>query len=475
MKKYLLSTFLIVSGLSVAFGQTQEITQKRFTSKDRKFNDWSISAFGGASLIQNSDLVSWQGPGLKNLAPGYEYSFSVNKQITHAFGLGIQYQGGRTRQKGTIQDNYLSNYSGKAWGKTSYQGISLMGDLNLSNLLRRVDNKSPFVWALHAYAGFGFIGYTAKRDHYNGSGSNLVTVTKQSLDDKSFYSQVGLGIRRKLSNHFDVEFKSMYTITGDDEFDASGKAVPGYWTAADTEESVSDNFFTFSLGVHYKIGKHPEALQWFSPTNIKAATVINNEDKLFECIDKDNDGVCDQWDKCLDTPPGVRVDGSGCPLDSDGDGIPDSEDKCPTIAGPASNGGCPEKIVRISGADVATIITKAIEGIEFNYNSDVIREVSYAKLNNAVDVLLANPDLKFYVEGHTDAAGGAEYNLKLSERRANSVVRYLVNKGVKAENLKPIGLGKSDLKWPECNPVTNCPPWKNLENRRVVFKEIVEQ
>lgn len=471
MRKYLLSTFLCFSGIVSVFGQVQEPKQKHFTNKDKKFNDWSISIFGGANALQNSDLVSWYDTDFKQLTPGYQFKFQVNKQITHAFGLSLQYEYGKTRQKGKIMDEHESGYSGIALGRTQYHGVSVLGDLNLSNLLRRVDNTSPFNWALHAYAGVGFLGYDAKRDNYWGSGSNLVTVTKQDIDDKSFYAQVGWGLRRKLSKRFDVEFRNMYIITGDDEFDASGKKFPGYWTAADREESVSDNLITVSLGLHYKFGKHPEALQWYSPIS-SATTVVNGEPKLFECVDKDNDGVCDQWDKCLDTPEGAKVDGSGCTLDSDGDGIPDSEDKCPTIAGPLANGGCPEKLVRISGADVATIVTRALEGVDFNYNSDVIREVSYVKLNNAAEVLLANPDLKFSVEGHTDAAGGAEYNLKLSERRANSVIRYLVNKGVNPANLVAVGMGKSDLKWPECNPVTSCPPWKNLENRRVVFKEI---
>jgi len=91
-------------------------------------------------------------------------------------------------------------------------------------------------------------------------------------------------------------------------------------------------------------------------------------------------------------------------------------------------------------------------------------------LNAAFDILQAHPSYKFYVEGHTDAAGSVAYNQDLSERRAASVVRYLVNKGIPATQLVPVGKGESDLKHPECDPVSNCPAWKNLENRRVVFK-----
>lgn len=467
MKKLL---YLLILGSLTTVSAQNSYDEKPFNNSKKEFNDWSVSAFGGTSLMQNSDLTSWFGG---YMTPGYDVQIQINKQISHAFGLSVQYQLGQTRQKGNIDDQVLSKYSGYAWGKTKYQAVTLLADINASNLLRRVDNKTEFKWAMHLYGGVGFLGYKAFRDHYNGSGSEFVQVTPtQKIADKSVFSQVGAGLRYKINDKFDVEARAMYVMSGDEEFDGSGKPMPyhnsGGVTAADTEEGRDDNMVTFSFGIHYKIGKHKDALQWVSPLN--RPTVV--PPTPFECIDADKDGVCDQWDKCLDTPEGIRVDGSGCSLDSDGDGVPDSEDKCPTIPGPPTNGGCPEKLVRISGEDVATRINAYLEGIEFDYNSDRIREQSYDKLNHAAEVLLANPDFKFVVEGHTDAAGGVDYNQKLSDRRAASVVRYLANKGVDTTKLSSIGKGKSDLKWPECNPVTNCPAWKNLENRRVVFKEI---
>ncbi len=356
-----------------------------------------------------------------------------------------------------------------SWREKCQVFKNLYNDINASNLLRRVDNQTPFRWAIHLYAGVGLLGYKAFRNNFNGSGSDFALVWEEKISDKSMYAQVGSGLRYRLSDRFDIEARVMYVMTGDEEFDGSGDPLIGYSTAADTNPGRQDNMITGSIGLHYKIGRHKDALQWVSPLNhIKPAV----EQKPFECIDEDQDGVCDQWDKCPGTPIGIRVDGSGCPLDSDGDGVPDSVDKCPTIPGSPLNGGCPEKVLRISGEDVATTINAYLEGIEFDYNSDRIREQSYDKLNHAVEVLLANPDFKFIIEGHTDAAGGADYNQKLSERRANSVLRYLANKGVDTTKLSSVGKGKSDLKWPECNPVTNCPAWKNLENRRVIFKEI---
>lgn len=58
--------------------------------------------------------------------------------------------------------------------------------------------------------------------------------------------------------------------------------------------------------------------------------------------DADMDGVSDNKDKCPDTPAGVAVDASGCPIDTDGDGVADYIDDCPTVAGLTSLKGCPD-------------------------------------------------------------------------------------------------------------------------------------
>jgi OOP family OmpA-OmpF porin len=59
--------------------------------------------------------------------------------------------------------------------------------------------------------------------------------------------------------------------------------------------------------------------------------------------DGDGDGVKNKIDKCPSTPPGVLVDGTGCPLDTDKDGVADYLDKCPTIPGTADMNGCQDK------------------------------------------------------------------------------------------------------------------------------------
>jgi outer membrane protein OmpA-like peptidoglycan-associated protein len=87
--------------------------------------------------------------------------------------------------------------------------------------------------------------------------------------------------------------------------------------------------------------------------------------------------------------------------------------------------------------------------ITFDYNSANISAKSLASVQ-ALGRALTNPDLKgstFIVAGHTDAAGSDSYNQDLSERRADSIKRYLVDKfGIAGADLVTVGYGKSKLK-----------------------------
>jgi outer membrane protein OmpA-like peptidoglycan-associated protein len=115
--------------------------------------------------------------------------------------------------------------------------------------------------------------------------------------------------------------------------------------------------------------------------------------------------------------------------------------------------------------EIATIVKdkpKIDLEINFDYNSADISAKSMPSVQ-ALGRALTNPDLKgstFVVAGHTDAAGGEAYNQDLSERRADSIKKYLVDKyGIAGSDLVTVGYGKSKLKDAE-NPLSEV-------NRRV--------
>ncbi|HEX4768244.1 MAG TPA: OmpA family protein [Lichenihabitans sp.] len=104
--------------------------------------------------------------------------------------------------------------------------------------------------------------------------------------------------------------------------------------------------------------------------------------------------------------------------------------------------------------EIATIVQdkpKIDLEINFDYNSADVSAKSLPSVQ-ALGRALTNPNLKgstFVVAGHTDAAGGEEYNQGLSERRADAIKRYLVDKfGIAGSDLVTVGYGKSKLKDP---------------------------
>jgi outer membrane protein OmpA-like peptidoglycan-associated protein len=128
--------------------------------------------------------------------------------------------------------------------------------------------------------------------------------------------------------------------------------------------------------------------------------------------------------------------------------------------------------------EIATIVKdkpKIDLEINFDYNSADISAKSMPSVQ-ALGRALTNPDLKgstFVVAGHTDAAGGEAYNQDLSERRADSIKKYLVDKyGIVGTDLVTVGYGKSKLKDP-ANPlaeVNRRVQVVNMENKATASK-----
>ncbi|HHP7238847.1 OmpA family protein, partial [Longibacter sp.] len=82
-------------------------------------------------------------------------------------------------------------------------------------------------------------------------------------------------------------------------------------------------------------------------------------------------------------------------------------------------------------------------GIRFDVDSAQLRAGSATVLREVLSLLNEQPDLRLVIEGHTDAVGAEAYNETLSQRRAQSVVRWLTERGIDADRLKAVGYGES--------------------------------
>jgi OOP family OmpA-OmpF porin len=179
-------------------------------------------------------------------------------------------------------------------------------------------------------------------------------------------------------------------------------------------------------------------------------------------LDNDGDGIKDVVDKCpLDPEDADKFeDEDGCPdLDNDKDGLSDKIDKCPIEFGVAPD-GCPKKYTNV-------VVTKTKieikQTIFFEFNKATIKRVSFGLLNEVAQAMKDNPTIKVEIQGHTDSVGRDRSNLKLSQKRAESVKAYLTKQGVDFQRMVPKGYG-------ETVPIAdNRTKDGRAENRRVEF------
>ena len=112
-----------------------------------------------------------------------------------------------------------------------------------------------------------------------------------------------------------------------------------------------------------------------------------------------------------------------------------------------------------------------LENIHFGFNSAELSDQVKAYLDSTLlIVLLDNPEIKIEVSAHTDSKGADEYNKKLSQKRANSVVAYLQSKGIDPKALVSVGYGEEKPIAPNQHPDGSDNPEGRQKNRRVEFR-----
>ena len=134
--------------------------------------------------------------------------------------------------------------------------------------------------------------------------------------------------------------------------------------------------------------------------------------------DEDGDGVANSLDKCPHTPKGAKVDEKGC---------------------------------------------WAVQEILFDFDSYLIKPSYYRALEEIFTILTKNPPLKMEIQGRADNIGSSAYNQILSEKRAGTAKKYLVEKGIDPERLTAVGYGSTQT------AVSNNTEAARAQNRRIDF------
>ncbi len=199
-------------------------------------------------------------------------------------------------------------------------------------------------------------------------------------------------------------------------------------------------------------------------------------------LDTDKDGVFDYVDLCPGTEAEAigKVDTSGCPLDTDADGIYDYVDQCTRtpegidINTVGCSVSCPD--IHFDNIEVdrdcrllETFVDNGFNVVwleaHFETGSSLFSAEYVKEMELLLQLLIANPGLNVIVEGHADSWGGENENIRLSEERAATVARYMIEyMGVDPSRIQSVGYGESQ-------PIAD----NNTQNGRALNRRVVIQ
>jgi OOP family OmpA-OmpF porin len=211
-----------------------------------------------------------------------------------------------------------------------------------------------------------------------------------SRDGYAYLAEGGVGVvSRLLFDHkIRLRFDARWVRDGKEGGHSEGRLLAG---------------FEIPLGVSERLTERHTIL--LTPrVEIQEREVIKEVARPW--VDSDGDGVDDAHDLCPNTPHGLRVDSTGCVIE-------------------------PQTLV--------------LHDVTFDFNQARLTLKAEAVLDGLSQAFVGQPSLKAEVAGHTDSIGSASANLTLSQRRAEAVTRYLIDKGANPAQLTARGYGKSQL------------------------------
>lgn len=441
--------------------------------------------FNGYIYLQpNLGLTQYYG----DLNPDFYYNKNMKfgggailgYQISRVFGLRTQFFAGNLYGKSEAHQKELNT---KIWDLTGQLTVNINEIFN-NNPERKLN--------FYAFGGAGYVNLNSTVDNLDG------TVFQTGKNDGRTFP-IGAGAAYRLSKSIDLNLEYGQRVTSRDremDFTTSGKKYDQYSYASagvtikflqkdqdddgikDKEDLCPEAAGKIELagcpdkdndGIADKdddcpdmAGKGefkgcPDTDNDGVPDKDDACPTMAGRSELKGCPDKDGDGIADKDDKCPDVKGKKEL--GGCP-DSDGDGVIDSEDvmptvfglaafkgapdtdkdgipdnldKCPDVAGVASTNGCPAEL---KGAVLEKIVY-------FDTDASVVLAKNIIDLKEIAAYMNENPDAVISVAGHADIRESDDYNMRLSERRADYVINYLKKKGMKNAKTEKSFFGKS--------------------------------
>lgn len=424
---------------------TATVDGTRLLGPTSDYRTWSVGV--NAGVFNQSNIFGFNQGGFDKLSTTLGYSAYIKKQISPSFGIKAQYMGGTVEGQSTDADN--SSVINQEFSTKMPWSAALSGEWTMANTNWRFFNSfiKPYV-----AVGVGAMNFETTTKQHSDTPSETTFDSKTKLYvpvDAGFKFAVAKGINLDLgyqlnwaNQHFDGVKGGQY------KNDLFSYAHAGIEIALGNS---SKPYLGNSNPVATLAQSYDELLADREALKVAYQELKNDNSKLEDELsslaaqlkDDDGDGVANMYDKCPNTPQGVKVDGSGCPL-------PEMKHETKVI----------EKIV-VTEED-RKVVAEAISNLEFDLSKATIRPSSYESLNR-VAALLIEKNFSLKLAGHTDNTGSRELNLRLSKERAEAVKAYLVSKGANASRIEATGYG------PDQPIASNSTADGRQQNRRVEF------
>ena len=366
-------------------------------------NKWSLDLNGGATNAVKPYATGYfsNTVGLFHASGGLRYMFN-NK-------YGIKVDGGFDRIK---NDEFGSNGNSFEF-RTNYMRSSLQLILDIGRAFK-FENFSNHVSLLF----------------HTGGGLSQIKSVDDGLSDKMFNYVVGFTPQIKLGNRValvaDISF--IWHIYQQYTFDM---------TQSHSQRGFDGFLANGSLGLNFYLGKNETHMDWaytpcfpdMSYLDVEIKKLDSTNQNLTKKLrDDDGDGIINVMDDEPNTPKGNTVDCKGKTIDLsvNPDPTPDP-DPTPVI---------------IDKSNLTTI-----GDINFGLNQSYVQGKFYNVLNETANILKSDASLNILLTGHADITGGEDLNLVLAKKRAESIKKYLISRGINASRIEAVSFGETKPKF----------------------------
>ena len=346
---------------------------------------------------------------------------NIGTELDPTFGFNLRYAANPTV---AVQANFLfgemttsdsdgfddnGNYFERSF-TNSYITSSVTSQLNL---LRLLGSTSETV-NLYASAGMGLIFNDVTTELGNKTPDNWTEFVGEDHSEPAFFGTFGTGLRFNLAKRLDLFAQYDFNISNSDLID-------GHRTRPELEidkyRRTPDYWSSITAGLQIKFGSSDKDADWhtYQPyTDPSAIARLGRESSELDQRVRENSSRNDDQD----------------------DMIRALEDRMDEMNEKIDNLG-------VLIADMDRVDITVDNDVLFAFDSSTIRETAKPTLAKVVRALAKNPDKTLTVTGHTDSVGTEEYNQGLSERRAASVKRYLVQSGIEEDRIMTYGRGET--------------------------------